>query len=73
MSPIVGCQRPGGCRCEWQALRRMPCGTDTLALMVAAARVRDGEPWMKGAPSHLLAELLAELDRDGYVLAKRIG
>jgi hypothetical protein len=38
---------------------------ETLALMRAAQKVRDGR-WFSGAPSHVLAELARQLNEDGF-------
>lgn len=38
-----------------------------LVLLRASFKVRDGS-WICGAPTHVLAELLAELERDGWRL-----
>lgn len=40
-----------------------------LALMKAAAEVRDGA-WINGAPSHIFAELVKALEADGWVLTR---
>lgn len=45
-------------------------GADPMvALLRASASVRDGR-WIKGAPSHVLAELLTELEADGWRLSR---
>jgi hypothetical protein len=42
------------------------------ALLTAARRVRDklGGPWIKGAPTHLLADLMSELEGAGWRLVR---
>jgi hypothetical protein len=37
--------------------------------MRAAAKVRDGR-WFTGAPSHVLGELVAQLNEDGFELVR---
>lgn len=41
--------------------------TPMAAALVAMSRVRDGM-WIRGAPTHVLAEFLTELEKDGWVL-----
>jgi hypothetical protein len=41
-----------------------------LALCKASLRVRNGR-WINGAPSHIFAELLTELEKDGWVLRRK--
>lgn len=38
-----------------------------IAVLQASAKVRDGR-WIRGAPSHVLADLLTELASRGYYL-----
>lgn len=45
-----------------------------LAVLRAGSRVRGGYPhWLKGAPTHVLAELLNELGEEGYEIRPRDG
>lgn len=41
------------------------------ALLASAARVRNGD-WVRGAPSHVLAELLTDLEAHGWRLTKAV-
>lgn len=69
---LVDCGHPMGCKCEDRPLERVPCGEDTMAVCRAALAMypSDGGFWWRGAATHRFADLLAQLRRDGYVLAK---
>jgi hypothetical protein len=41
-----------------------------FALCLAASKVRGGS-WIEGAPTHILAEVLSALERDGWTLQRR--
>jgi hypothetical protein len=47
-------------------------GDQMVAIMLAARRVRGGR-WMNGAPSHVLADLLNELQSMGWTLRRDCG
>lgn len=66
---LMDCGHPSGCQCERLDLAQVPCGETTIALCRAALRVRDGR-MIRGAMTHVFPELLNELRRDGYVLAR---
>lgn len=52
--------------------RRMHRNAPMRAVLRAGGRVRGGfMHWLRGAPTHVLAELLQELERDGWMLVKR--
>lgn len=50
--------------------RPIATGDPMLALLRASARVRDGR-WIKGAPTHVLADLLNELESAGWRLVNQ--
>lgn len=41
-----------------------------IALLRASLKVRDGR-WIRGAPTHVLAEFLTELEKAGWVLVRQ--
>lgn len=69
MISSMDCDHPAGCKCPAPPLEKVPCGKDTIALCLAATKVRDGR-WWHGAATHVFADLLTELNSLGFVLAR---
>ena len=70
----MDCGHPAGCKCVRQVSGQVPCGKDTAALCAAhialSCAPKRPRRVFSGAPSHSAAELLSELKRNGYVLAR---
>jgi hypothetical protein len=55
-------------RRERREVKRIGAFKETVALMRSAAKIRDGRA-LRGAPSHVLAELANQLNDDGFCIA----
>lgn len=61
------CSKPRKDRTDPQRNRQTPM----WAMLRAGSRVRGGfHEWLRGAPTHVLAELLIELHREGWMLRR---
>jgi hypothetical protein len=55
------CLAQSRCPEKVKAMKRM------LALLSASRKVREGQ-WIRGAPTHVLADLMGELEKSGWTL-----
>ena len=72
-SEPMDCGHPSGCECVRYVPGQVPCGTSTAVLCHAHAHLMEKNNLrgpLRGAPSHSGADLLGELRRMGYVLAR---
>lgn len=61
--------KPSECLAQSRCPEKVKAMKRMQALLKASSRVRDGHmSWLRGAPTHVLAELMAELEKEGWTL-----